>query len=123
LLQEKKLDRAVVGKPARRLDAGVVQNQEITWPNELGQINELAVGDRLPRPVEDQHACILAPGKRPGSNPTWGEDVIVIAQAGAHFGCRKEEEETKRKKRGKEKDNLGAHLRKLEEAGYVEVRK
>lgn len=35
----------------------------------------------------------------------------------------KEEEETKRKKRGKEKDNLGAHLRKLEESGYVEVRK
>ena len=35
----------------------------------------------------------------------------------------KEEEETKRKKRGKEKDNLGAHLSKLEEAGYVEMRK
>lgn len=33
------------------------------------------------------------------------------------------EEEIKRKKRGKEKGNLDAHLRKLEEAGYVEVRK
>lgn len=33
------------------------------------------------------------------------------------------EEEIKRKKRGKEKGNLDAHLRKLGEAGYVEVRK
>jgi hypothetical protein len=101
LLQKEKLDCPVVGKTSRGSHPGVIQDQQIPWPNELRQLDEPPMVDRLLLSIEHHHARVLPARKRSPGDQFPRERIIVIGQRGVHV---KAARATRLKcKRGKEK--------------------
>jgi hypothetical protein len=89
LFEKEKLDRAVVGKASRQLHPGVIQDQQITWPNEPRQLDKPPMVDRLPLSIEHHHAGVLPARKRSQGDQFPRERIIVITQRSVHVKAAK----------------------------------
>jgi hypothetical protein len=89
LFQKKKLDRAVIGKTSRRLYPSVIQDQQISRPNELRQLEEPSMIDRLSLSIEHHHAGVLPARKRSQGDQFPRERIIVITQRSVHVKAAK----------------------------------
>lgn len=77
-LQEKKFDLAIIGKSPRGEHSRVIQNEKISCPQEILQLNEFPMFDALLLPMQNEHARIFASGQRPHGDEISRQIVIVI---------------------------------------------
>jgi hypothetical protein len=64
LLQEQKFDSAIIRKMSRRQNARIVQNEQVTGPKGIFEIDEPGMLNCLSVTVEDEHPRVLPAWER-----------------------------------------------------------